>query len=150
MSNLELDLDKSALIELKSLLHQYRAEIIKDLKLEESISCPECIIGNSDNFCYNYDCKCNHNECDMTNHSYQKLNESDDDYDTEEYCDDTCKLSCKYLPSIEGDKEVVAMILKEAMSINNRIFNKYNKLLNPNDKYFKKPYKLTVSCYYTN
>jgi len=35
------------------------------------------------------------------------------------------------------------MLLKKALSINYKIFNKYNNLANPNDKYFEKPYKFT-------
>jgi hypothetical protein len=169
MNNLETDFENwqkniRALIELKRLLYKHREEIIEDLQLEGAISCPDCIIGNSDSFCYRYCCgccQCNHNECDncdMFCHSYPKLNEKDDkcrcncdhsDCDTND-CDGICHEECKYFPSIEGGKVVVAMLLKEALSINDKIFNKYNDLLNPNDKYFEKPYNLTLSQYYTD
>ena len=169
MNNLETDFENwqkniRALIELKRLLYKHREEIIEDLQLEGAISCPDCIIGNSDSFCYRYCCgccQCNHNECDncdMFCHSYPKLNEKDDkcrcncdhsDCDTND-CDGICHEECKYFTSIEGDKVVVAMLLKEALSINDKIFNKYNDLLNPNDKYFEKPYKMTLSQYYTD
>ena len=169
MNNLETDFENwqkniRALIELKRLLYKHREEIIEDLQLEGAISCPDCIIGNSESFCYRYCCgccQCNHNECDncdMFCHSYPKLNEKDDkcrcncdhsDCDTND-CDGICHEECKYFPSIEGGKVVVAMLLKEALSINDKIFNKYNDLLNPNDKYFEKPYNLTLSQYYTD
>ena len=42
------------------------------------------------------------------------------------------------------------MLLKEALYINDKIFNKYNDLLNPNDKYFEKLYTFTLSQYYTD
>ena len=42
------------------------------------------------------------------------------------------------------------MLLKEALFISDIVFNKYNNLLNPNDKYFEKPYKLKLSQYYTD
>ena len=169
MNNLETDFENlqkkiRALIEIKRLLYKHREEIIEDLQLEGAISCPDCIIGNCESFCYRYCCgccRCNHNECDncdMTCHSYPKLNEKDDkcrcncDHsacDTND-CDGICHEECKYFTSIEGDKVVVAMLLKEALSINDKIFNKYNDLLNPNDKYFEKPYNLTLSQYYTD
>ena len=169
MNNLETDFENwqkkiRALIELKRLLYKHREEIIEDLQLEGAISCPDCIIGNSESFCYRYCCgccQCNHNKCDncdMFCHSYPKLNEKDDkcrcncdhsDCDTND-CDGICHEECKYFPSIEGDKVVVAMLLKEALSINDKIFNKYNDLLNPNDKYFEKPYTFTLSQYYTD
>jgi len=128
MSNLEMDLSELALIQLKRLLYQHREEIIEDLQLEGAISCPECIIGNSDSGCYRYCCgccQCNHNECDncdMTCHSYPKLNENDDKCrcncnhsfcdtndteENEEYCDGNCHESCKYLRCIKGDKVVL-------------------------------------------
>ncbi len=171
MNNLEMELSELALIELKRLLYRHGEEIIEDLQLEEAIACPECIIGNCESFCYRYCCgccQCNHNECDnceMTCHSYPKLNEKDDkchcncdhsNCDTndteenEEYCDGICHESCKYLRSIKGDKVVVAMLLKEALFISDIVFNKYNNLLNPNDKYFEKPYNFTLSQYYTD
>jgi hypothetical protein len=167
----KMDLSELALIKLKRLLYRHREEIIEDLQLEGAISCPDCIIGNSESFCYRYCCgccQCNHNECDncdMTCHSYPKLNENDkkchcncdhsncdtnDTEENEEYCDGICHESCKYLSCIKGDKVVVAMLLKEALCINDKIFNKYNDLLNPNDKYFEKPYKFTLSQYYTD
>ncbi len=165
----KMDLSEVSLIELKHLLYKNRKEIIDDLQLEEAISCPECIIGNSENYCYQYCCgccQCNHNKCDncdMTCHSYPKLNEKDNmcscncdhsDCDTNEesesYCDGSCHEECKYLSCIEGDKDVVAMLLKEALTIDNDTFNKYNNLLNSNDKYFKPPYKLALSKYYTD
>ena len=169
MNNLETDFENwqkniRALIEMKRLLYKHREEIIEDLQLEGAISCPDCIIGNSESFCYRYCCgccQCNHNECDncdMFCHSYPKLNEKDDkcrcncdhsDCNTND-CDGICHEECKYFPSIEGDKVVVAMLLKEALSINDKIFNKYNDLLNPNDKYFEKPYTFTLSQYYTD
>ena len=169
MNNLETDFENwqkniRALIELKRLLYKHREEIIEDLQLEGAISCPDCIIGNSESFCYRYCCgccQCNHNECDncdMFCHSYPKLNEKDDkcrcncdhsDCNTND-CDGICHEECKYFPSIEGGKVVVAMLLKEALSINDKIFNKYNDLLNPNDKYFEKPYTFTLSQYYTD
>ena len=169
MNNLETDFENwqkniRALIELKRLLYKHREEIIEDLQLEGAISCPDCIIGNSESFCYRYCCgccQCNHNECDncdMFCHSYPKLNKKDDkcrcncdhsDCNTND-CDGICHEECKYFPSIEGGKVVVAMLLKEALSINDKIFNKYNDLLNPNDKYFEKPYKMTLSQYYTD
>ena len=72
MNNLETDFENwqkniRALIELKRLLYKHREEIIEDLQLEGAISCPDCIIGNSESFCYRYCCgccQCNHNECD--------------------------------------------------------------------------------------
>jgi hypothetical protein len=76
-----------ALSELKHLLNKHSKEIIEDLQLDESISLQQCIIGNSDRFCYIY-------------------NTNDE---------------CKYLSCIEGDKMVVAMILKKALCINNKI-----------------------------
>ena len=53
-----MDLSKLALIELKRLLYRHREEIIEDLQLEGAISCPECIIGNCESFCYRYCCGC--------------------------------------------------------------------------------------------
>jgi hypothetical protein len=176
MNNLETDFENwqkniRALIELKRLLYKYSDEIIEDLQLEGAISCPDCIIGNCESCCYRYCCgccQCNHNECDncdMTCHSYPKLNKKDvkcscncdhadcdtnDTEENEEYCDGSCHESCKYLQFIKGDKVVVAMLLKEALCINDEIFNKYNDLLNSNDKYFEKPYKFTLSQYYTD
>ena len=49
-----MDLSESSLIELKRLLYKHREEIIDDLQLEEAISCPDCIIGNSESSCYRY------------------------------------------------------------------------------------------------
>ena len=155
------------LIGLKRLLYKHRAEIIEDLELEAAISCPDCIIGNSESGCYKYCCgccQCNHNECDncdMSCHSYLKLNDkcrcncdhfncNTEDSDNEEYCNGACHEECKYLSYINGDKNVVAILLKKALSKSDKLFNKYNNLLNPNDKYYHKPYELTLSQYYTN
>ena len=52
MNNLEMELSELALIELKRLLYRHREEIIEDLQLEGAISCPECIMGNCESFCY--------------------------------------------------------------------------------------------------
>jgi hypothetical protein len=148
-----MDLSNLAVIELKRLLYKHRAEIIEDLQLESPISCPECVIGNCDSGCYKYCCgccNCNHNDCDdcdMTCHSDPKLdnkcrcNCDHSNCDTEENdepcdhrsnlrCDGVCHEACKYLQYIDGNKKVVAMLLKRALSINDKIFNKYNDLLN--------------------
>jgi hypothetical protein len=70
---------------LKHLLDKHRKEIIEDLQLDESISCQQCIIGNSDRFCYIYNDE------------------------------------CKYLNYVEGDRMVIAMILKKALCMNDKI-----------------------------
>ena len=87
-------------------------------------------LNENDNKCR---CNCDHSDCD-----------TNDTEENEEYCDGSCHASCKYLRCIKGYKVVVAMLLKEALSINNKIFNKYNKLLNPNDKYCEKPYTVSL------
>ncbi len=146
---------------MKRLIFKHRYEMVEDLQLDEAIACPVCIIGNCYGGCYTYCggcCDCNHNECDncdMTCHSYPKLNKNDDNCrcncdhskcdtndteENEEYCDGSCHEECTYLIYNNGDKQVVAVILKYALSISKNIFNKYNDLFNPNNKYFKKPY----------
>lgn len=101
----------------------------------------------------------------MTCHSYPRLNEKDsncncncdhsncdtnDVEENEDYCNNACHESCKYLRFIDGDKTVVAMLLKEALLLNDKIFIKYLNLLNTDDKYFQKPYRLTLTQYYTD
>jgi hypothetical protein len=136
-----MDLHELALLELKRLLHRHRYEIIQDLQLEAAISCPECIIGNCESGCYKYCCgccECNHNECDncdMTCHKNDNKCRCNCDHsncnanDNEEYCNGICHESCKYLCYIGGDKVVTDMLLQQALSINDEIFNKYNYFL---------------------
>lgn len=157
----------SQIICLKRKLFKHGDEIIKDLQLEEAICCPDCIIGNIDSGCYEYCsgcCRCDHNKCencDMTCHhcdgnnefneckcncDHSKCNRINDDDD--DFCNGTCHEDCENLGYIGGDKKVVSMILKEALHIDGKIFEKYKNLLDPDDTYFQKPYEVTLMEYY--
>ncbi len=121
---------KQSVIELKHILSTHHQQIIEELYIDGAISCPECIIGNSETFCYtecNDGCQCDHSDCGYDRHMCY-----------------TCHDTCGHFHLVNGCTIVVAMLLNEAFSIDDNLFNKYNNLLNPDDKYVQKPYNVTL------